>query len=398
MFDKKENKAMKLLVISSDYPDIIGGVSGYTYNLCKAFVDEGIEVYVLTANDPRIKSDNNPKVLPIIKKWSFFELPKIINTINDINPDFISLQYVPYMYNYYGMPMWVVIFALWLRFKGFKLITTFHEICIVFDLNPKYWIVAIIQRLIAYLLSFASNKIIVSIEYSRKILYPFKNKIVQIPIGSNILPLDVPEDQKNVLRKKIAPNNEIIISTFGKIGHYRRDDILLEAIKKVKESKGGVLIKLLFLGESSKVLKENLSREINQLNLQSTVSFLGYLDVKELYKYLLISNIFVLLNVDIRGGITVKSTSVAAAYAAGLPVIGCKGLITDNFFRDGENVLFVKSLTVDAVADSIMKLVNDTNFRNNLANQAFESYKKELAWDIISNKYKDIFIELSSQY
>ncbi len=389
---------MRLVIISSDYFAMPGGVSEYVYYLSHELTKQGIQVFVITSKDRRVKLSNNVKVIPLVTKWSLFGLLKLINTIKDINPDFVSFQYVPYMYNYYGIPIWVVIFALWLRFKGFKLITTFHEICIVFDLNPKYWIVAIIQRLIAYLISFASNKIIVSIEYSRKILYPFKNKIVQIPIGSNILPLDVPEEQKNVLRKKIAPNDEIIISTFGKIGHYRRDDILLEAIKKVKESKGGVLIKLLFLGESSKVLKENLSGEINQLNLQSMVSFLGYLDANELYKHLLVSNIFVLLNADIRGGISVKSSSVAAAYAAGLPIIGYKGLITDDFFRDGKNILFVKSLTANAIADSIMKLINNTDFRNNLANQALESYKKELAWDIISNKYKNIFIELSSKY
>ena len=379
---------MKLLIISPDYSNMIGGVADYTYNLSKALINEGIEVYVLTSENSKVKLEDKPKVLPLISNWGFLSLFRITKVIKEIKPDFINLQYVPYIYNHYGMPVWIIFLGLWIYLNGFKLCTTFHEFAIKFDLNLKYWIPSILQWIVVYVLSVISNKIVVTTKYAEKSIFLFKEKIVVIRIGSNIQPCLISDDEKSELRKKIVPQGGSIITTFGNLAPYRRDDVFLEAVSVLVNLKLSKPFKVIIFGSAPKHYTEKLQGLVEKLKIGEIVQFLGYLEPYDAYKYLSISDIFVMLSSrPDNGGIGMMSTSVAAAYAAGLPIIGAKGLATDDFFKDGENVLFAKSFQVNDVADVMMELIKDAQLRSKLSKGAKECYHKELEWSVLGKKY-----------
>lgn len=387
---------MKLLLISRDFPNIFGGVSDYTYHLSKALAEKGMKVYVLTSKDKRvIKEDYDikgmgcVKVLPVVERWSFLGVLQIIRGIRKINPHCVLLQYVPHMYNKYGIPIYIAIFSILLSIKRFKLITTFHEVAIRFNIKkPKYWIIAIIQRIIAYILCICSKKIIVSIEYYRKMLNPFFKKIIIIPVSSNILPINLNEKEKTNFRDRIAPNGEFIIVTFGSGAPWRRNDILLEASKKIINDLSYSL-KIVFLGRMGNSPQGNLIKSLSQkYGINKNVILPGYLEGDEIYKYLVISDLFVLLDSDAYGGVSTKSTALTSAYAAGLPILANKGILTDNFLKHKKNIFLIDNLDVDAVIQAIIELINNRQLLNNLKKGSINTYRNYLTWDEIANKYK----------
>lgn len=397
---------MKLLLISRDFPNMFGGVSDYTYHLSRALAEKGEEVYVLTSKnekviweDYEVRGKGHIKVLPVMENWGFRGLPGILREVKKINPDWILLQYVPHMYNYYGVPLWVVIFVIWLRLKKLKLTTTFHEVAIRFDIRkPKYWGIAIIQRLIAYTLCICSNKSIVSIEYYRRLLHRFSNKIFKIPIGSSILPFEFDAEEKHKLRSLISSNGEYIITTFSSGASWLRSDLLLKATN-IAMGKYALSLKIVFLGKiGNSPQRENIEILAKQLNIENKILMTGFLNSTEIYKYLTISDIYIILDDNAYGGISTKSTSLASAYAAGLPIIGNKGLLTDNFFQDRDNVFLVNSLNPEDIADAIYQTLKDNYLRKLLALKSKEIYKSILSWQSIAQRYLEVLeLDLRNQ-
>jgi glycosyltransferase involved in cell wall biosynthesis len=373
---------------------MFGGVSDYTYHLSRSLAEKGMEICVLTSSNNKVIRNiegSSVKVLPVIKKWGFRAIPQIIREVKNINPDWVLLQYVPYMYNYYGIPVWIAILAFLLRFKNHKLVTTFHEVAIKFDVKkPKYWGIAIVQRLIAYSLCFASYKMIVSIERYRMMLGMFRKRIYRIPIGSNILQINVSNNDKKELKRKIASDKEIIISTFGTKAAWGGNSIFLRAIKRYIDNFDSS-IKVLFIGGTSTSLN-GLKTIAKQLNLEKYCFFTGELAASEIFFYLAVSDLFVQIETYSYGGISTKSCTLASAYAAGLPIIGNNGELTDNFFKDGENIILIDEKELDplTIAQKIHNALNDKTLLLKLREGSKKTYTEYLSWDRISNMYREI--------
>jgi len=396
---------MKLLLISRDFPNMFGGVSDYTYHLSRALAEKGEDVYVLTSKDERVIVDmgNNVKVLPEVERWGFRGLPKIIKEIRKVNPDWVLLQYVPYMYSHYGVPLWIILLVIFLKINKFKLLTTFHEVAIRFDFKKtKYWGIAVMQRLIAYVIGLVSFKIIVSINHYKNMLKIFSEKISVIPVGSSILPINLSEKEKFKLRNKIAPNGEFIITTFatgvpkGSSNIYtkRHLDIVIRGVKeycKQTSEKANLIV----LGKMQNELRKALEELIVHLHMGGNVIITGFLKNEDLFRLLSISDVLVLIEgreMNNYSGISTKSSIVAAAYAAGLPIIGNNGELTDNFFRDGENVILIgeKGLTPQAIAQKIQMVLNDKSLLSKLRKGSKKTYEEYLSWDAVANRYIEI--------
>ena len=383
---------MKVCFITSYFPNIRSGVADYTYHLSNALLNQDIEIFVLTSDDKEIIKNDDFNILSVIKKWDLFAIPKLIKTINQIKPDVISLQYVPYSYSHYGIPVWIVLFLLIIKLLGYKIVITFHEVAIRLDYKkPKYLIVGIIQRLVAYALTIISNKIITSNKQFEGILKFSKNKIHRIPVGSSILPIEVSDEEKNSIKSRLAPNGEILISTFG--SHIGMNHLLLDVAKKLTQN--GYKIKLLFIGGMPDDFIISQTKRAQELEIN--VHFTGFINSEDVFKHLSVCDLFIALesiNEKGWGGACIKSTSLAAAYAAGLPIISNRGDLTDDFFYEGENILFVKCLKVEDICESISDLINDLNLKAKIILNTQETYKKHLHWSVIAKRYKDLFLTL----
>ena len=180
----------------------------------------------------------------------------------------------------------------------------------------------------------------------------------------------------------------IIVTTFGNLAPYRRDDVFLEAVSVLVSLKLSEPFKVIIFGGAPRHYAEKLQGLVEKLKIGEIVQFLGYLEPYDAYKYLSVSDIFVMLSSrPDDAGIGTMSTAVVAAYGAGLPIIGVKGYATDDFFKDGENVLFAKSFQVNDVADALCRLIKDRGLRKKLSKGALEIYNNQLQWSNIAKQY-----------
>lgn len=381
---------MKLLFITTNFPDVQCGIGEYSYYLSNELVKDNFEVFILTSDKKEIRQNKSYKVLPKIKKWNITALPNILSEIKNIKPDFVCLQYTPYVFNRIGIPFWVVFLALLIRVNKIRLIVTFHEVAIRANFNPRNIIISILQCFIGYLLALLSFKIILTAKYRSKYFLLLEKKIIQIPVGSNIIPFKISDEEKSNLRNTLGVDKKIVLSSFGTLAPYRKHNLILRAIKNISEKYNFNNFYILFIGSQNKKFKSLIEKEAARLNLSPYISFTEYLSDKDVFKYLSISDIFFLLNTDSTPGITTKSGSIAAAYAAGLPIISTKGP-DEAFFNDGENVFFAKSQSIDDLEITLWQLINDDELRRKLSFGAVQAYKKELSWQVIGSKYKETF-------
>lgn len=365
---------MKTLIISKDFPDIKGGVSDYTFYLSKTFANMGIKTYVLTSSLEMInKNVENAQVLPSIKKWSIKSINKILEEIDKIKPEWIILQYVPYMYSYSGIPFWLIFLYILLKIKKYKICTRFHEIRIIFDLSkPKYILISFFQKIIAYFLCLLSDKIIVSIEFYKRLIKNFEKKIKVIPVGSNV----VPENENFGENKK--EKDKILIGYFGGANKSRKIDVHLKAVKILKEK--GVNVKYIFIGEAPLYYKK-LAKKLN-----IDAEFTGYLEKEKVYEYLKKLDFFIFFDKysnKYEAGINLKSGVVVAAFSANVPIIANKGFLTDKIL----NKYYIKCKVNEyELADKILKYKNYEKLRE-LKAKIKEFYENYLKWDKIAKSY-----------
>lgn len=378
---------MRLLIITKDFPDMPGGVSDYCKALATNLKDQSdIDIHIITSDSNEVKDVDPINIHRFVKSWGFKSISPIFMKILEIKPDIVNLQYVCYSYDRYGMPIWLPFLLLYLKLKEVPIVTTFHEVAIDFSKNPKHFIAAIIQRIINFFICIFSAHIIVTIPHWKKMLCFFNKKITIIPSGNNFSISKLSESEKQNLRSKIAPSNEIIISTIGFNTKYKKDDLILRSISELNTEQKKQKFKFLVIGGLINYKLNNVD------NLAENIFLTGYLRNEEVYRYLQISDIFMILNTDRRGGISLKSGSIAAAYASSLPIISTNGLLTSKeYFNHKKNVYFCKSYKKEDVKNAILELANDDLLRASISKESSIFYNDVLSWDILSKKYLEVF-------
>jgi glycosyltransferase involved in cell wall biosynthesis len=384
----------RVLFISRDFPNILGGVSDHTYHLSTALAKIGFNVFVLTSANRKVVNAAGEaiNIVASISKWGILGMLDIINKIEAIKPDCIFLQYVPHMYNRYGITFNIALLSIILRLKKHKVITIFHEVALELNLRlPFHLMVAGVQRLIAYLISICSRYIIISIRFYEATFYLFRKKLLIIPIGSNILPWKLEENEKAELRAKLAPHKEVMITTFGTNPAQRGYDTILEMLKEYKKRDFRIPLKIVFVGHIDNISR--LSKLSEELGVKELVCFTGYLEARDIFKHLASSDIAIVLDAVSdhgKGGACLRSGCLAAAYAASLPIIANKGTATDVFLKNRENILFIKKIKAQAILDAILSLYNNSSLMQKLQNGAQNTYATYLDWHVIAEQYAKI--------
>ncbi|MCZ6691440.1 MAG: glycosyltransferase family 4 protein [Planctomycetota bacterium] len=380
---------MKLLIITEEFPPMRGGVADYTRHLGQALAGKGIRTVVLTSAGSGARREGGVEVLREVRSWNAFGMLAVLRKIRRARPDVCNLQYVPYMYSAYGVPLQIAALAAGIRAMGIPLVTTIHEVGGCFRwARPKYWGIVLLQRVIAHALALLSSQIVVVVDLYRAMLGRSGSKIRSIPVGSNIIPVDVPEPERRRLRKAIAPGGETIIATFAG-GAWYKAVVVLEAASALIKTRGKE-VKVLVLGARGLETPpggRSLSRIAEELGIDHAVRITGYLEESDVFRRLAVADIFALIDAGPYGGISAKSTVLVAAFAAGLPVVANRGPITDSLFVHDENIFLVDSAGPVELAAALDRLIDDPDGRRRLADGGRETYRQHFTWERIAADY-----------
>lgn len=367
-------------------PPQIDGIGDYTCNLANALSKYSHNINIIThydenkskSNSCTTKYDKKIKIFEKIRKWNLINFLSVIKIIKKSKSKILWLQYNPYSFNHYGICLFLVIWIFLLRcIFRIKIFITFHEFYTGWD--SKHKILSRIHFLQFYLLGMLAQKIFITserrMEIARNLFFWKRNCISYLPVGSNILPIECNSNSYNTFSDKpiltifglnpIAEHNKQLFYYLSQFKTHTKLDFKVWVI-------GGVEGKVV----DEKKLKFNI---LKKLSLSDNIDYYGSLDSACISDLLNKSTIF--LNYSGEGPCT-KSSSLAAAFAHGIPVLSLKNPKFDSYFIDGFNIVLFENLT--SFIDKLQLLIKQKDLREWIKTNSKKLYDEILSWDRIS--------------
>ena len=332
----------KICIITGHFPPQHSAVGDYVLRLSEAMADEGARVSVLTsipAGEMAAKEGIN--VLVVTNGWGMRGAWQIIKILRQENPRIVSLQYVPQMYNQYGITLAVALLPLAIRLiLHLPVVTTCHEF-LGSNKTPKEAFLQIFYALQALLIFIGSCRIVVPIERYVEIIQthyrPFARKARLIPVGSNI-PIRTIDRQKSVIENTPRQKNWTI-ATLG-TGHFWWNyGFALRTISLLRQK--GYNVRLVCIGGVEKTNPSYFSElkySTERLGLNKYVTWTGYREAEDVSSLLYGADIFLFTQIN---GPSMKSTALMAALSHGLPVVAIRGDSTDQYLLESGVTLLV---------------------------------------------------------
>jgi hypothetical protein len=332
---------MKILFICGSCEPSRDGVGDYTCKLAVSLSEREISCTIIAINDSYVKEikrlalhgvqRNNLVIVRVPASWSGQRKTQILEAeTNLLNPDWISLQYVPYSFNQKGFVWELFIWLSRIRSTA-RWHMMAHELWVDPNESIRNWIVAPIQKLLlAYLIIYLKTKVIhTSNCYYINKLYSVSVRATRLPLFSNIA-----VHRKTCINTRCDHGIRIVF--FGSIHAEWKPSCLIHALADFANESSIRPITLVSIGNAGghgKRIWEKLSSEApDWLRFQQ----LGSLAEREISVELQHANFGVTTTPSHLVG---KSGSVAAMLAHGLKIIvprldKCYGVWHQEFLAD----------------------------------------------------------------
>ena len=236
-----------------------------------------------------------------------------------------------------------------------------------------------------YLLVFKNADCVTAIsEYlkERAVKNGVKSPVQIVPNGVDVelFSKEFKESELEELKKELGkrPDDKFIITTSRLVKKNAVDD-LIESLNYLSLN-----FKLLIAGVGPE--EKNLKFKIKNLKLNERVRFLGYVDHKDIPKYLKISDVFVRPSLSEGMG-----NSFIEAMAAGIPVVGTPvGGIVD-FLKNKETGFFCETGSPKSIADKIMLLTENKSLRDKIVANAKKMVVEKYDWNLVAGQMAGVF-------
>ncbi len=161
---------------------------------------------------------------------------------------------------------------------------------------------------------------------------------------------------------------------------------VIEALPRLPEK-----VKFLILGTGQ--LENQLKDLATHLNVLDRIKFIGFIEHKNLPKYLKISDIFIRPSVSEGLG-----NSFIEAMAAGIPVIGTPVGGIPDFITEGKTGFFCEVKSPKNIAEVVRSIMYNTRLRQDVVENAKELVFKKYDWDFIVERMKKEIFERVTGY
>jgi glycosyltransferase involved in cell wall biosynthesis len=373
-----------IFLFTKNFPPTICGVGDYTYELYQRFKSEGYEIKVITSENnetSKFVTDHqlDGDVFPIVRKWNSGCIRQIIRMLKDHKARVFCVQYVPYSYNEYGFPFFLILLQLAAKMYGIGSAVFFHEVAVRPFHSVKAFVTSVIQRVIGYALFVLSEFSLTSNTFYQSYFWPFAISISPIP--ANLF------GKEEMIEGQRIASPKIKIATFVNRTKKNVIDAITECIDIDKLN-----IEVTVIGSGRQETRNEVREWIFQNNIGNRVRLRDTGTKSEIAQVLYESDIFLhieFLDVHGEGGLSSKSGVMAAAMAAGLPIVGSRGDMTDlNLYVHKKNVLLLERPSVQSIRNSIKELYFNESLRLGLSVQVLETYRLFFSWDNTVRMYK----------
>ncbi len=216
----------------------------------------------------------------------------------------------------------------------------------------------------------------------------FLNYYPDLDVSKTKLILNGIEDFTEIEREYISnfkPKKAQVKYSFccvGTINTRKGHNIIIEALRKV-DKKILPLLHFTFVGDGPERVK--LEDKVRNLNLSENVSFVGVVDNKEVFKYLLKANIYILMSLN--EGLPI---SIIEAMRSGLPVVSTR------IAGIPELVNETNGIVIEPDSNQLLDILNNIESYDwgNLGQNSRKRFEDEFTFDRMKKEYCDMLDEI----
>jgi len=402
---------MKVLIISAAYPPFHAGESTNAFFLCKHLAGRKLDVHVLTSQGNIGNGEPGISVHPIMRHWSWAEIPRFRDFLKHCAPDAILLMYLGLMYHFHPMITFTPTIAKKL-FPRVPFVTRFESVHVPSDPGRTSWVSRAFRKLVVKQwagsneISYAagtllrdSDKVIALCKEHRLGLLEVKpdvgSKVVLIPPPLNMRMCSGGDEARQRQRVKLGVGpNDFIFAFLGYIYPAKCVEILLQAFQIVMRQKRDA--KLLFIGgkfdldyEGKGSYVEQMYALSKELGIEPNTIWTGAFTAEDeegsLNLHAADVGVF-----TFNLGIQLNNSSVSSVAAHGLPMIATRGRCLDEPFVHQENVVLCEPKDPPALAQAMLFVMESPELRERLREGALKLASEWFSWERAGDRTIDL--------
>ncbi|MEY3990115.1 MAG: hypothetical protein RI985_1196 [Chloroflexota bacterium] len=388
---------MRILMISAEYPPMMGGVGDYTRRLNGALTQQGHEVAVVTGNQGQAYRDA-ARIYPVrVQRWDRSCIVTIKQIIAKLQPDIVHIQYQTGAYN-----MNVAINTLprklsYERKNGLKVVTTAH------DLLPPYLFPkagALREWYTKRIVRDADAAVMTNAGDYHRVMNDSKGAWNQntmfIPIGANVTPSPPPYYERSLWRERFElASGGMLLAYFGLLTHSKGIETIIDALQELPTTTRLVMIGGAGDSEADQTYAQQLKQKIGRAGLDQRVIITGYAEPTDVSAYLMAADAIVL---PFNDGYSYRRGSLITALAHQVPIITTKSsaeVSQDPLpeLIDGTHALLIEPQNVSQLVAAIQRIQQEPELAFMLSRQGRE-LTDVFSWDRIVQQHEDLYRKL----
>ena len=410
-----ENR-LRLVVVE---PKNDGGLIHYTYQLCTALSNEGLEVILLTGTDYELENfPHNFRVIKVLQLWRNYDQPplgaqpknvidrfhtKVLRVLRRglralylvtawfrltsylirLHPDIIQFTKIEFPFE--------ALFLRYLHLRGFVLTQICHE----FESRESQGRFSSLGwKLIGDVYAYFSAIFFHANENRSRFfsIYPSipKNITHIIPHGNSGWLLDIPmRSTRSMLAQYGLKDDDQVVLFFGLLAPSKGLEDLIEAFALASRS---CTAKLIIAGFPTKHINVNeLVSRVEAHNLTDRVIFdLRYIPLDEIGPLMDIAKVVVYPYHS-----STQSGALQAAYIFGRPVIATAVGGLPEAVDDGKSGFLVPPHSPHELAEKILTVINDPDLARGMGQYARNLADTRFSWQTIARRIKQVYGDLS---
>ncbi|MEP0263739.1 glycosyltransferase [Dokdonia sp.] len=391
---------MKLAIVTA-YPPSKVTLNEYAYHLVKHFRqhNEVTEVVLLTDVIPEeadVTFEEDGCKVTVVPCWrfnSYTNVFSIAKAVRQVQPGAIlyNLQFMKFGDK--KIPAALGLFSPWMsKLMKVPTIVLLHNIMETVDLTSagfttnklKIKVFQKIGTLLTKVVLKADTVAVTISKYLEVLQEKYKSdKGILIPHGT----FEIPEEPSYDLKE-----GSLKVMTFGKFGTYKKVEILIEAVEKVRQ-RTRKDIEVVIAGTDNPNTLGYLDRIKKLYAHVPNLTFTGYVEEEDVPVIFSESAMVVFPYTSTTGSSGVLHQAGSYGKAVVMPDLGDLSILVK---EEGYRGAFFKPGDIDSLAAAIQELVIDTSYRNKLAKANYQA-ATALPMSAITGMYLDAFAALKKE-
>jgi glycosyltransferase involved in cell wall biosynthesis len=374
---------MRVALVGDEYYPDIGGAASYAFELSVHLAKFGVEVVVFTHAHPGQPEEEEVAGVKIRRvKGLVLKNPHRAASLLLFRRchKYISSGKFDAVHGldvYSTMAMMAVRFA---RRHRIPCVMTCHTV-----MNSGFLIFW--QRLIGWALNLRGADRVVAVSqaaarFSHSLGFP-ERRISVVPNGVDLSCFNGQVDA-SLMRNELGIGQEPLVVTASRLIKRKSPGLLVSAFVRVLEVVPDA--KLVIAGSGRE--EENLSRQVESLNIGNSVFMVGGLAREKVAQLMRTANVFVLPSKMESFGLALLEAS-----AAGVPIVCSNAGGAPEVFQHDLNALLYAAGDDNAMAEAIIRLIQDKELANKIAANAVETANR-FTWETTAKRTLQVYEEV----